>query len=141
MGESSLPPGLEAVGFEQWLSRMGVPGDLVARFEAQGFDTIESVLEANLTETDLRELGLEQMRLRKRVHHAIARTHIMDRRKTRTPRLSPRRPAAEGEPDSPAELSLLEGGPPALGGEPKSPQSWRQNRELSTPRGVQVRVC
>ena len=39
-----------------------VPAEVAANFGTQGFDSVESVLEAKLTETDLRELGCEQMR-------------------------------------------------------------------------------
>ena len=64
---------LGAGGMDEWLLEQGVSKDCVALFAEQGFDSVESIVSARLTETDLRELGVGQMRLRKKVFHALAR--------------------------------------------------------------------
>jgi GTP cyclohydrolase I len=58
---------------EEWLLEQGVPKDGVALFREQGFDSVASLVMARLTEADLRELGILQMRLRKKIYHALAR--------------------------------------------------------------------
>jgi GTP cyclohydrolase I len=62
-----------ACGMEEWLQEQGVSKAGVAQFKEQGFDSLESLVSARLTEADLRELGVEQMRLRKKVYHALGR--------------------------------------------------------------------
>lgn len=58
---------------EEWLLEQGVAKDGIALFTEQGFDSVESLVSAKLTEADLRELGVAQMRQRKRIYHALAR--------------------------------------------------------------------
>lgn len=58
---------------EAWLAEQGVAATGVAAFAEQGFDSVDSLISARLTEADLKELGLEQMRLRKKVFYALGR--------------------------------------------------------------------
>jgi GTP cyclohydrolase IA len=77
---------------EEWLLEQGVSKDGVALFAEQGFDSVESMASARLTDADLRELGVGQMRLRKQVFHALARER--DAIKAATPARSDEAPAS-----------------------------------------------
>ena len=65
--------GIPPVGMEEWLLEQGVSKDGVALFTEQGFDSVASLVTARLTDADLRELGISQMRLRKQIFHALSR--------------------------------------------------------------------
>lgn len=58
---------------DEWLLEQGVSKEGIVLFTEQGFDTVESLVSARFTDSDLRELGLTQMRLRKKVYHALSR--------------------------------------------------------------------
>jgi hypothetical protein len=60
-----------APSMEEWLLEQGVAKSGIAPFVKQGFDSIESLVSARLTQADLREMGVEQMRVRKQIYHAL----------------------------------------------------------------------
>ena len=66
MSEPS-PPSLTA-----WLEENGLP-ELEQNLIEQGFKTVTNIVESNLTDDDLRSLGIKQMKVRKDVLRALAK--------------------------------------------------------------------
>lgn len=55
-----------------WLSELGVRQLCVHLFRKEGFDSLQEVIDARLTEDDLQDLGLETMKSRKAVLKSLA---------------------------------------------------------------------
>ena len=55
-----------------WLEENGIL-ELEQTLQEQGFKTVMSIVESNLTDADLRSLGIEQMKVRKDVLRALAK--------------------------------------------------------------------
>jgi len=107
---------------ESWLVERGVPQSGVAAFSAQGFDSVESLVKARLGEADLRELGLEQMRLRKTVLHALGRE----------------RDAAKARRDAAKAEGAAAAAPAALGGSGGGPEAALCPPCKGTPAAAQL---
>ena len=56
--------------FRRWLSHFDAEM-LFASFKEEGFTTVQEVVDARLTEEDLKELGIKKMKTRKAVFHAL----------------------------------------------------------------------
>lgn len=57
--------GIESDTLTLWLSELGVQTVCAPRFRAEGFNSLQEVVDARLTEDDLKDLGLETLKARK----------------------------------------------------------------------------
>jgi len=66
--------GRDPTPVEEWLDEVGAPSSLAVVFRSHGFTSLEDILDADLQESHLKELGLVGMKLRIR---ALANLHDM----------------------------------------------------------------
>lgn len=92
----------EMASLAEFLERSGAE-DSLAAFNGQGFNNFRAVVDARLTEDDLRELGLTQMATRKRVLHGLARERPVARRRQGDIEWSPPQVDCTGDADGASE--------------------------------------